>query len=400
VSFAVPAPRCQTSFQQPAATGSVSYGLLDVAGDGLPDLVVFSDACDATVGQTHWDVYLRGSMGLAAAPSPYAVPAPRCQASFSAPAGGAPVGYALLDATGDGLPDLVVFSDACDATVGQTHWDVYAGGASGFAAAPSAFTVPAPRCGTDFDQLYASGSLAYTLLDVTGDGHGDLVVTADACDATVGQTHWDVYSWSPAGFAATPASFAVPAPRCQASFDRTTATKALAYATLSLGGAGVPDLVVLSDACDATVGQTHWDRYPWSASGFAAAPTAFAVPAPRCKTDFASTSGTGAITFALADLTSDAIADLVVYADTCDTTVGQTHWDVYPWTSSGFAPAPTAFAVPAPRCSASFDAPSASGSVTFATMALTNACAPSLVVFHDGCDATVGTTHWDTYGQP
>jgi hypothetical protein len=300
-----------------------------MTGDGHADLVVTADDCDTTVGQTHWDVYGWSPSGFAARPASFGVPAPRCQVSFDAIAAGTTLSYSLMDMTGDGHADLVVTADDCDTTVGQTHWDVYAWSASGFAAAPTSLSVPAPRCQVSFDAAAAATTLSYTTMDMTGDGHADLVVTADHCDTTVGQTHWDVYAWSPSGFAPGPMSFGVPAPRCQVTFDAVAGATTLSYSTFDVGGDRRPDLVVTADHCDTTVGQTHWDVYVWSPSGFAAAPKSFAVPAPRCQVTFDAVSVASSITYSTMDLMSGCEAGLVVVADHCDTTVGQTHWDVY-----------------------------------------------------------------------
>jgi hypothetical protein len=166
-----------------------------------------------------------------------------------------------MDMTGDGHPDLVVFRDACDATVGSTHWDVYPWSVSGFASTPVAFAVPTSRCQVSFDQAAQQAKIAYATLDLRGAGHADLVVFKDMCDATVGTTHWDVYPWSPSGFAAAPVHFAIPAPRCQVSFDAASLQTSLSYATTTLTSLCTPSLVVFQDHCDSSVGASHWDVY-------------------------------------------------------------------------------------------------------------------------------------------
>jgi hypothetical protein len=236
-------------------------------------------------------------------------------------------------------------------------------------------------------------------MDLTGDGHPDLVVFQDSCDKTVGQTHWDVYPWSSSGFAPAPTAFSIPAPRCQTSFNEAAQDGAVTYATMDITGDGRADLVVFQDSCDTTVGQTHWDAYAWSPSGFAPAPTSFAVPAPRCQTSFNAAAQDGAVSYSAFDVTGDGHPDLVVVQDSCDTAVGQTHWDVYPWSSSGFAPAPATFGLPAPRCQTKFDAVAQQGAVSYAAMRLADSCSTNLVVFQDSCDTTVGATHWEVYEQ-
>jgi hypothetical protein len=372
---------------------------MDLTGDGHADIVVTADHCDTTVGQSHWDVYPGSPSAFAAAPSPFAVPAPRCQVNFDALAAASSITYSMLDLTGDGHPDLVVTADDCDSTLGQSHWDVYAWGSSGFAAAPTAFSLPAPRCQVKFDALAAASTLTYSTTDITGDGHPDIVVTADGCDTTVGQSHWDVYAWGAGGFSAAPSPFTVPAPRCQVHFDAFGAASTLVYSTVDITADGHPDIVVTADHCDSTVGQTHWDVYSWSTGGFSAAPSPFSVPAPRCQTDFNALAAASSVTYSTVDLTGSKRPDLVVYADPCDKTVGQSHWDVYTWGSGGFSAAPSSFVVPAPRCQTDFNAGAAFGSLSYTLTDLTNACTPGLVVVDDHCDTTVGQSHWDVYTQ-
>ena len=159
----------------------------------------------------------------------------------------------------------------------------------------------------------------------------DLVVFKDACDASVGASHWDIYPWTPSGFAATPVPFAIPAPRCQTKFDVAVGgSGSVSFAAMDLRGAGHPELVVFRDACDATVGSAHWDIYPWAASGFAPSPASFALPAPRCQAPFdGAASAYGAVDYAMMAVPQACTSSLVVFRDTCDLTVGESHWDVY-----------------------------------------------------------------------
>jgi len=220
-AFSLPAPRCDTAFDRLASSTKVRYSLLDLTFDGFGDLIIFSDACDPSVGDTHWDVYASGPTGFAGATTPYALPAPRCQESFDDAAKSGQIDYGLLDVDADGHGDLVVFRDACDPSVGKTHWDVYAGGATGFASAPSSFAIPAPRCQIPFDAAGKAGARSPMRSSTSmGTRALDLVVTADACDPTVGATHWDLYRSSGAGIAPAPVSFAIPPARCKTRFDR------------------------------------------------------------------------------------------------------------------------------------------------------------------------------------
>lgn len=394
-SYALPAPRCNTSFDAAAGAGAVAYSLLDLTNDGDADIVVFQDQCDATVGQSHWDVYAAGDSGFAAAPSPYALPAPRCNTSFDAAEGTGAVSFSLLDMNDDARPDLVVTADQCDATVGQTHWDVYLGSASGFAAAPISYSIPAPRCQRNFDALGGYGAVGYQVLDLDGDGRSELVVYHDDCDSTVGATHWDVYRAGNAGFAAAPTSFSLPAARCQVAFDQLSAADAVTFQLLDLDGDGRLDLVVTQDMCDDTVGATHWDRYAGSPTGFAAAPTSFSVPAARCQQSFDAAASSGSLVYSLQPRAC-AAPSLIVTQDMCDTDVGVSRWDIYDGSAAGFAAAPRSVTIPAPRCQSDFDSLDGQGEVDWVWASLASAN-PALVVTLDQCSSDVGQSHWDLY---
>jgi hypothetical protein len=334
--------------------------------------------------------------------SPYALPAPRCDVSFEhLSLVNHPIDYALLNLTADPRPDLVVYSDDCDTEVGTARWDVYPAGLTGFAAAPSSFALPAPRCGVAFDHLsLVNYPVDYALLDLAADGRSDLVVHSDDCDAEVGTARWDVYPTGPEGFAPTPLSFALPAPRCDVAFDHLSLVNyPVDYDLLDLTGDGRPDLVVHSDDCDAEIGTARWDVYTAGPDGFAPTPLPFALPAPRCGVSFERLSLVNyPIDYALLDLTADRRPDLVVYSDDCDVQVGTKQWDYYPATATGFAPQPAAVALPTPRCETAFDdLASVNDAVHYALIDTTVDCRPDLVVYTDACDTDIGEARWDVY---
>jgi hypothetical protein len=153
-----------------------------------------ADACDGDVGVKRWDVYASSDAGFAKTPAPFALPAARCATSFDAPAGSGKIGYALLDVSCDGRPDLVVTRDGCDEQIGAQRWDGYVASNDGFAKAPATLTLPAARCGDRFDALGKNDHIQYSLIDVGADGRGDLVVSSDTCDETVGKDHWESYA--------------------------------------------------------------------------------------------------------------------------------------------------------------------------------------------------------------
>jgi hypothetical protein len=396
-SFSLPAARCQTPFASLAASLGVGFTTTDLGGDGVPDLVVYRDDCDRTVGENHWDVYAGSSSGFAATPASFSLPTARCRTRFDSLAGTASVGFVTMDLTGDGILDFVVYRDDCDATVGATHWDVYPGSRSGFAASPRSFSIPAARCRTAFDALAATSAVGFATTDLTADGVPDLVVYRDDCEPQVGATRWDVYAGSSSGFAASPTPFSIPAARCKTAFNALVRSSATGFATMDLTADGVPDLVVYRDDCDTEIGATHWDVYAGSSSGFAATPASFAVPAARCRTSFDAPVKSSALAFTTTDLTGSGRPALVVARDDCDATVGKDHWDVYPASASGFASRPFPFGIPSARCNVAFDALGSNRAIRFDVLRLTNRCAVDLVVEHDDCDASVGKSRWDAY---
>ncbi len=333
-AYSLPAARCGVAFDRLAqSSGALEYALLDATGDGVADLVVHQDDCDATLGGTHWDVYAGSASGFAPTPAPLSLPAARCGVAWDelGRATGA-LEYSLMDLSGDGFADLVVYQDDCDAAIGQARWDVYAGSAGGFAASPTAYTLPAARCAVSWDKpARSTGALKYSLLDLSGDKRSDLVVLRDDCDAPVGQSRWDVYAGSAAGFAAAPSPHTLPAMRCAAPWDAASQTYgAVHYSLLDASCDGFPDLIVTRDDCDSLVGQSRWDVYPGSATGLAQAAANITLPAPRCGASFdATVKSSGALHFGVFAWSATDHPSLLVTRDSCDATVGAAHWDYY-----------------------------------------------------------------------
>ena len=333
-AFSLPAPRCGVAFDETArGSGALEYALLEVTGDGLVDLVVYQDDCDASIGKTHWDVYAASPSGFSATPVALSLPAARCGVAWDELGrGSGALEYVLMDMTGDKFADLVVYQDDCEAAIGQSRWDVYAGSASGFATTPTAYGVPAARCGVKWDEpSRSSGSLRYYLLDLTGDQRSDLVVARDSCDAAIGQSRWDVYPGGATSFAAGPSPYALPAARCGTSWDATgKSSSALRYSLFDASCDKFPDLVVTRDGCDTQVGASRWDVYSGSASGFSTTPANLAVPAPRCGSQFDGTSkSSSSLRYGMVSWLPTDRLGLLVSRDGCDATVGAAHWDYY-----------------------------------------------------------------------
>jgi len=429
----------------PRSTG-FNFSTLDLAADGVPDLVITSACDDAGIGTDEWLVYDGGESGFSSDGSPWALPAPPVPLLEEAFArlGGSRLcesmttgfNYTTRDLDSDGAVDLVVTSACDDAEVGTDHWLVYAGGSGGFASRPMEWTLPAPPPELAIEPFATTNGVTlcsltqnfrYATLDLTADGVNDLVVTSACDEAGVGTDHWLIYAGGSEGFASEPSLWALPpAPTpllsepfvgLSGSFPCTPTPASFSFSTADLTGDGAIDLVV-SAACDeASVGTDHWLVYPGGAEGFAAEPVSWTLPAsPFGLADetlptlagggLCGPSKTG-FNYATTDLTGDGSADLVVTSACDDAEVGIDHWIVYPGGESGFESKPATWglpAVPTPKAGEAFPSLGGSGrcgsstfGFNFTTTDLTADGLTDLVVT-SACDETgVGTDHWLVY---
>ncbi|EDM78448.1 Na-Ca exchanger/integrin-beta4 [Plesiocystis pacifica SIR-1] len=407
--------------------GQYRYQLLDLTGDGATDFLV-TDNCDsAGVGTDTWHVYANTGSGFASQPANWSLPTPIAGDDLHTlladywGCGEGQYRYQLLDLTGDGATDFVV-TDNCDAAgVGTDTWHVYANTGSGFAAQPTSWSLPTPIPGDDLHTLLADywgcgeGQYRYQLLDLTGDGAPDFVVT-DNCDAAgVGTDSWQVYANTGSGFAAQPTSWSLPTPIPGDDLHTLLADYwgcgegQYRYQILDLTGDGAPDFVV-TDNCDtAGVGTDTWHVYANTGSGFAAQPTSWSLPTPIPGDDLHTLladywgCGEGQYRYQVLDLTGDGAPDFVV-TDNCDTAgVGTDTWHVYANTGSGFAAQPTTWTLPAPIAGDDLHTLLADywgcgeGQYRYQLVDLTGDGAQDFLV-SDFCDtAEVGTDRWELY---
>jgi hypothetical protein len=351
--------------------GEYRYHLLDMTGDGAPDFLV-TDNCDATgTGASHWEVHVNTGDGFAPSSIDWALPQVLVgdneiyeQLTDYWACNGQNFRYQLLDMTGDGAVDFVV-TDSCDvAGVGTTLWHVYENTGTGFAADPIEWSLPQYLNETDrYEQLAdywscGEGQLRYQLLDMTGDGAVDFLVT-DACDATgVGASHWLVHENTGTGFADATLEWELP----QVFPGDNEIYEQLAdywpcnggeyrYQLLDITGDGAVDFLI-TDACDATgVGASKWQVLENTGTGFAQ-PVDWFLPTPlgdaeiyEKTADYWGCDGE-TYRFQTLDLTGDHAPDLVV-SDACDLGgAGTDRWDVYKNDGTGFADAPIAWSLP------------------------------------------------------
>ncbi len=398
---------CATSSSQ------LDYGLADVDGDGLADLVVTRACDDASVGTSMWLVYPNTGTSFGAAVQ-YALPAlpttPNC------------VTIALADADGDSKLDFIVTSSCVDATVGTTQWLVYRNTGGGFSTAAQSFALPAGAALHAFPSLEVdtptcnAGKPAFAFYDVTGDFVPDSVVTTACDDVSVGATHWRVYPGTGTGVGA-PIAFTLPG---GAVFARplggdiacsNTGFSSPRYAVIDFDGDRKLDLVVTKSCTDANAGATNWSVYANTGAAFAVPPTYVPLPSAPGQpagafdaivgsTSCGAGSSTASLTHSLVDVDGDLKPDMVVTEACNDTQTGVVYWLVFPNTGATFD-APAAYGIPALLGATSSHPIGLSGALSCsapATPAYESAHVLGLeldVVETQACsDATLGVSRW------
>ncbi|MCK6513461.1 VCBS repeat-containing protein [Myxococcota bacterium] len=412
-----------------------AYTLMNLLGDGRPELVVTRDCRDASVGRDTWSVHLGSASGFGAAPTPYTLPSvsssspglpfPTDEEAEDCDGSGLP-GYALTELHGDGRAELVLTVDCADEATGASQWLVYAAESAGFAAAATPFTLPSAPVGDDppWGRVEAGadcgdGVPGHALLDLSGDGAPDLVVTRACDDETVGQRRWDVYLGGSGGVSATATPWALPELGEGTTFTGLEGTAACrsgrgpSYALAHADGDGVLDLIVTEDCADAAVGTTIWRVYAGSATGgFAATGIDWALPEYAVgQPIFLAISAPAACSqgdlpaYDADDIDHDGWLDLIVSDDCQEPEVGVTRWAVHRGGPEGFAKEATAWPLPpgysvtdAPFAGRSGTANCASRDLpTWALADLTHDGALDLVVMYDCEDDEVGRLRWDVY---
>jgi hypothetical protein len=372
----------------------------------------------------------------------------------SAPDDTQPEGDADTDADADGDSDADGDADA------DADTDIPCTG-TGFEGNASYWSLPATRvdntwpwdgtAGTDpysdcLDSPGTNGEVAWTTMDLTGDGVYDLVITKDRCGPSgLGSTFWEVYPGEGSDFVSSAIYWSLPASRVDNTWpwdgiagtdpysdclDSPGTNGQVAWTTTDLTGDGAVDLVVTKDVCGPSgLGSTFWEVYAGEGSGFASSATYWSLPATRVDdtwpwdglagtdpySDCLDAPGTnGQVAWTTTDLSGDGAPDLVVTKDVCGPSgLGSTFWEVYEGSGAGFSSSATYWSLPATRVdntwpwdgtagtdpySDCLDAPGTNGQVAWTTTDLDGDGAPDLVVTKDVCGPSgLGSTFWELY---
>lgn len=371
--------------------GIVRHTLLDLTGDGAADMVVTLDACaSGEVGDAIWWVYPAEGNGFASSPLEWSMPPDSLKSEAQwENLGGTVSGrcaedatqdgdlrFSLLDLSGDGAPDMVVTLDACASDeVGDSIWWVYENTGSGFSSSPTEWTMPpdslkstaqweqlggsvSGRCASDSTE---EGVLRFSLLDLSGDGALDVVVSLDDCaDDAVGESVWWVYAGEDGGFSSAPTAWTMPPDslKSEPQWEEIAGTVSgrcatdsteeglVRFSLVDLSADGAADLVVTEDECaNGDLGDTAWWVYLNEGSGFAQSPATWTMPAASLKSEPQWTALAGAVSgrcaedstqdgtvrYSLGELTGDYALDIVITQDDCvDDAVGESIWRVFP----------------------------------------------------------------------
>ena len=349
-----PVPSADESDLNRAYEANDHFAVLDLNGDGLPDLVRALDpetgALPGGAEDPHWLLYPGDGAGFAAEPTTWPIPASAGEEFDALSSGASYHSWATLDLDGDGRPDLVHASDPDGSggpfgSVEAPVWHLYRNTGAGFEASPVDWPLPTGHKKGSFGTWEGEvGNYRHRLADLDADGRVDLVETfeTDTLDPSEwsdaeGYTFWKIYANTGAGFEPEGAPWWTP----DANFDLLdlprgwSSSEALTWRTADMGGGGTLDLVIAADpdATDTsfTDGGPHWRVYPSAQTGFAFEPVAWALPSADYNRLW-SGDPAGAGAWDTFDLNGDGCADLVATAPPGADWPGSSQGEPWAWT--------------------------------------------------------------------
>jgi hypothetical protein len=397
---------------------SRSHLVMDLTGDGIPDLLVYEPSIlpepDARVGRAYWLVYPGGAAGFADEPLRFTLPF--SLETINALGEWSNENFIITDLTGDTRPDFVVLRPEGDpdgdARVSRAWWLVYENTGAGFSTEAKRHALPYPL---DADwQSSAFASQHHTVFSLDDDRRPDFLEFRDGeaptSEPRLGRAFWHLYRHSGEGFAGEPTRFTLPFDLTDRAGDRADPSTP-AHLLLALRGPASnfrPEFVVTADEerpqADPRLGRARWDIYTNGGTGFASAPEPFTLPFPLDEAPGAYVGGFGSNAHAVLDLTGDGLPDLVVHrlgvSPDDDPLIGRAHWLLYRNTGDGFGDAPERWSLPVPLSKTGDDSASAPSTRSHALMRLAEPCA-AMIFFDDSelpeSDARLGRAYWTYY---
>ncbi|MEZ4471663.1 MAG: VCBS repeat-containing protein [bacterium] len=267
-----------------AQIGSQVHSLLDLTGDGLPDLVVVRTGPgapdDPRLGQAFWLVYENTGDGFAAEPRRWALPySLRARGDFQAIGTDA---HTLVDLEGDGRVDFVVtrpdeLPDP-DPLIGRAYWQIYRNTGTGFAAEAERWSLPFA-----LGARSSLGTADHAVLDLDGDRVADFVAVGEGelpeGDPLVGRAYWRLYRGGAGGFAAQSSHWAIPYDLRRVDASQVGSAR---HGLLDLDADGKVDFVAWLDGeapeTDALLGRAWWSVFLNTGDGFSGASERWALP--------------------------------------------------------------------------------------------------------------------------
>jgi hypothetical protein len=334
--WALPANLSAFAHAPASSTDTDAHATMDIDGDGILDLVVTTDPRSAgnAFGGTsapYWAAYLGTGSGFANAVSDWSLPANLSVLSHEPASATDTDAHATTDMDGDGVPDLVVTMDPANAGhafggAASPHWNVYLGNGAGFAATPTSWSLPADLTALAHTPGRSGDTDAHATLDIDGDGHPDLVISADPTSAGnafggPAAPHWQVYLGTGSGFAAMPMAWNLPANLSTLDHAPADASDADAHTTVDMDGDGILDLVITMDpasggnAFGATRGTPYWQIYKGAASGFVPTPSQWKLPANISVFSHSPANGADTDAHTTVDVAGAGCPDLLVTMD-------------------------------------------------------------------------------------
>jgi hypothetical protein len=330
-----------------SATGVRWWSLLDLDGDGRADLVQTGDPTrsggyvfGAGTAAPTWRFYRNTGAGFATTAAAWSVPDIGLSDGPYTPSSATGVRWwSTFDLDGDGRPDLVQTGDPTrtggyvfGAGTATPTWRYYRNTGTGFAATPTAWSVPDIGL-TDgpYATASATGVRWWITLDLNADGRPDLVQTGDPTrtggyvfGAGTATPSWRVFANTGTGFATTGAAWATPnIGLADGPYTAASATGTRWWTTLDATGDHRPDLVQTGDPArtggyvfGAGTASPSWRVFANTGTGFAAAAGAWATPdIGLADGPYATAAATGVRWWSTLDLNGDGRIDLAQTGD-------------------------------------------------------------------------------------